>query len=312
MNLTRAGRRSTRFLALSVTVGTVSWLVGLAVARPSPFDTAWASALLLLVPLVLLPVALSLIKVTRYLQLPAALLLGVAYLLPQGPTGGCLALAWLGLTGLLAWDGLTHLRRDRQPASLALAAGLVYVAVGGGWAVLDRWGLRPLGFEAVIVLLTAIHFHHAGLLLPLLTGLAARDLPGRHARLAVGGVVLAVPLVAVGITATQLHVNPWLETAAAWFLAAAGLLVAGLYARLARRADRPFARALFGTAAASLAAGMLLAGLYGARFVLPMAWLDIPWMRALHGTLNGVGFGAAGLAGWAVRGTAPPEVTPEL
>ena len=56
-------------------------------------------------------------------------------------------------------------------------AGLVYLAVGGGWTVLAWGGLRPLGFAAPIVLLTAVHFHYAGFALPLLTGLAGRNLP---------------------------------------------------------------------------------------------------------------------------------------
>jgi hypothetical protein len=45
---------------------------------------------------------------------------------------------------------------------------------------------------------------------------------------------------------------------------------------------------------------MLLAALYGSRFYLAVDWLDIPWMRALHGTANAVGFGVVGLLGWSM------------
>jgi outer membrane biosynthesis protein TonB len=40
---------------------------------------------------------------------------------------------------------------------------------------------RPLDFDPVIVLLTAVHFHYAGFLLPLCTALAAREVGGRGA-----------------------------------------------------------------------------------------------------------------------------------
>ena len=45
---------------------------------------------------------------------------------------------------------------------------------------------------------------------------------------------------------------------------------------------------------------MLLAALYGLRFYLPVAWLDIPWMRALHGSANALGFALPALLGWSM------------
>lgn len=44
----------------------------------------------------------------------------------------------------------------------------------------------------------------------------------------------------------------------------------------------------------------MLAAIYGSRFYVPMPWLDIPWMRAVHGTANALGFGLAGLLAWAM------------
>jgi hypothetical protein len=43
---------------------------------------------------------------------------------------------------------------------------------------------------------------------------------------------------------------------------------------------------------------MALAALYGSRFFVSVPWLDIPWMRALHGTTNSLGFALAGLLAW--------------
>lgn len=119
------------------------------------------------------------------------------------------------------------------------------------------------------------------------------------ARAAGIGVVAGVPLVAVGITATQLGLAPWLECAAAWITSLSGLLTALLYWRLSRDSDfERAARWLWFVAALSLAFGMVLSAMYGTRFYLPLTWLDIPWMRALHGTANAIGFGACGVLGW--------------
>jgi len=51
----------------------------------------------------------------------------------------------------------------------------------------------------------------------------------------------------------------------------------------------------------SAVAGILampLGAAYGLRALDPFAWLTIPWMAAVHGTLNSFGFVLAGLVGW--------------
>jgi hypothetical protein len=235
------------------------------------------------------------------LQLPCALLLGVAFLLPRGMLAAALSLPWSATTGLLALLGLLRLwehRRDSLP-ELCVGLGLVYISIGGLWAVLDRWGARPLQFEPVIVLLTAIHFHYAGFALPVLTGLAMRQVEGPLPRLAGVGVGVAVPLVAVGITATQLNWGPFLECASACLLASAGVLAACLYIQLARQPSwPPLVRGLWAVSSASLTGSMVLAAAYGVRFYVSIPALDIPWMRAWHGTANALGFALAGLMGW--------------
>lgn len=184
--------------------------------------------------------------------------------------------------------------------------------VGAAWAVSDRLGFRPLDFPTVIVLLTAVHFHYAGFVLPVVTGLAAARTGGPAATLASLGVVAGVPLVAVGITATQLGFGPWIEALAAWTVAAAGALVAWLHLRLATRPRYPpLARVLWTVAAVSLLASMGLAALYGSRFHLSQVrWLDIAWMQALHGAANAFGFALAALLGWwlVARGEARESV----
>jgi hypothetical protein len=300
---------------LPTLAGAAVWTTGVVILDPSPFETGWARAILLLAALVLVPLALRLVSPTeasrlttyglaaRILQLPAAVLFAAAQLLSPGLLAACLTIPWLLTTALIALVGIGRLGRHRclPLHEICIGAGLAYLGVGGAWALLDRLGLQPLDFEPVIVLLTAIHFHYAGFLLPLLTGLAMREVVGRTSIHAGIGVIAGVPLVAVGITATQLGLGPHLEAASAFILAGAGFLTAWLYLRLALTAGYPpLARALWSVAALCLAGSMTLAVVYAARFYLPVCALDIPWMRALHGTANALGFGLLGLLGWVV------------
>jgi hypothetical protein len=295
-------------------VGAIVWCSGVLVFLPQPHETTWAKALLLLAVLLLVPLGLRLVahsavtdepnwlwRTAHFLQLPVALFLGWAFLLPQGLLATILALPWFGLTCLLALLGAKRLFLHRRgPVSeVCLAVGLVYVVVGSVWAILDRAAIQPLDFDPVIVLLTAIHFHYAGFALPVLTGLVLRHVDSKASRLAAVGVIMAPPLVAIGITMRQLNFGHLVETIAAWAMAGSGLLTAWLYLCLAWQGQRPrLIRAVWFLVAASLATGMVLAAMYGSRFYLPLAWLDIPWMRAVHGTINALGFGLAGLASW--------------
>lgn len=292
--------------------GAAVWLVAAAWAHPTPFDAEWAALLLLLAPLALVPLGLRLaepddsrdegrgpwaVAVASWL-FSAPLLVG-AFHRPAGLAAALMTIPWLVTTSLLAACGLARLRYGmRAFADVCLAAGIIYLPVGAAWAVASRAGWWPLDFEPVIVLLTAIHFHYAGFLLPVCTALAARAVGGRVATVACVTVILGVPLTAAGITATQLGAGMRLEAAAAAVMAAGGLLSAWLHLRLALRPGPALPRLLWGVATAALVFSLVLALLYGLRVVLPVAWLDIPWMRALHGTANALGFGGAGVLGW--------------
>ncbi|MBI2825287.1 MAG: YndJ family transporter [Planctomycetia bacterium] len=297
------------------TIGLAVWLIALAIFHPSPFDLAWSWLALLLAPLVLVPLGLrlgrdgdsetglagALARLALRLQLPTALLLAVSFTLPQGAWAAGLAVPWLVTTACIALAGAARVKRRgfSPPADLAIDAGWMMLVVGGIGTVLSRYGAQPLDFPPVIILLTGIHFHFAGFLLPVLTGLAARRLPGTMADGACLCAIASVPLLAVGITATQLGWGSVLESAAACLTAAGGALVAVQHLRLAGQKDwPPRARVLWAAAGAALAASMALAALYGCRHWLPLAWLDIPWMRALHGTANALGFAALGTWAW--------------
>ena len=291
-----------------------AWLVLTALRRPATSGMGWPVALLDLAALVAVPLVLRALPPSRpgparawavavLLQPPAALLLAATSAIAAGGWALAGALPWIGVTALLALYGVARVwtRRGGPAWALAVDAGLVFVAVGGGWTALHRLGVRPIGFSPVIVLLTAVHFHFAGLLLPVATGLAGARTRGWMARAAAWGVIIGVPLTAVGITATQRALPPWIEASAVIVTVVGGWMAALLHLRLAARGGvRPVVRALWMVAGLSLAAGMTLALLYGVRVYRPVPLLTIPWMQAVHGSLNALGFGVAAMLGWAL------------
>lgn len=308
---------------LKVRVGAVVWCAFLIYSGCEVRSHNWAQALLLLAALVLMPMAWVLVRdfedtgwaarLWRFdlqAHFPAALLLVPAFVLEPGALAFVLALPWAVVLAIMAVDGVLRIRRHGfSPLGLLCRdVGLVYASVGGAWLLTERAGWQPLQFSPEIVLLTAVHFHFAGFILPVVAGLVLNRRPkSALTKGAAGLVLLGVPLVAVGITSQQMAGPGWIELLAAWVLVLGGWGVAGLHLVLAvqERAVCKGARVLWVVAGLSLAAGMLLAGLYASRgYFAPLPWLDIPWMRALHGSLNAIGFALAALLGWCRAGRA--------
>jgi hypothetical protein len=308
-------------------LGGVVWIAFVAMRVPHWQDGAWALALLLFAALVLVPLALELatdssdpdgvkvlVALTRLGQLPAALLLMWACTMPAGGWAVLVAVPWVIVCGMVATTGWLRARRGgwrRTFDALCGDAAFIFLGVGGAWVFGDRAGVRPFNFDSAIVTLSAVHFHFAGLLLPLLAGLTVRALPkARLATRAAVGVVLGVPAVAVGIATTQFGWGTAMEGAAGCGLALAGMAVAVLHVRLATEPSTgsPMKRGLFFVAGVSLFFGMMLAAAYASRmFSASFAWLNVPWMRAVHGSVNALGFGLCGVLAWQ-RGAGEHEV----
>lgn len=310
-------RRISRHSAIA---GTAIWIVWQLVTG------AFAPAVLFaLSPLVLVPLLMSTIHVegpgtalTRGLawsQLLCALPLPLAMSLPAGPLAMISCLPWFCWTAALALEGLARLRqrwraggwRALYDGELAIIAGLGFPVIGSGWLLCDRLALAPLGFSPLIVLLTAVHFHHAGFTLPLSAGLLARwqhqrprDSSATVWRLAALGVVVSVPLVAIGIS-----VSPEIELFGAWLTAAAAITVGcGL---LVRARSLPVIPALLSAlAGASLIGAMVFSASYAWTEFHGVPWPDIMAMVQLHGAVNALGFGLLGA--WAWHLTPPPAL----
>lgn len=301
----------------SALVGIVAWALCVALLRPG-----WAATLFLFAPLTLVPLALGLLtaKLGRpggrawnamlLLQPLAALLLVAAFALPVGPAAAAATLPWLLVTLLIALQGVREAWpvNGRSAATLAPAVGMMFLPIGGGWLVLSRLGARPLRLSDIIVLATAVHFHYAGFVLPILVGQVARALPGRLATVAAGGVIAGVPLVAAGITLSAFDVR-WPEWLAAWLLVVSCFLTAALQLRVAAQAGHRAAAVLLSVSSLALFGGMVLAAVYALGSYCGSAWLSIEDMLPYHGAVNAFGFALCGLLGWRLT---LPENEPAL
>ncbi|MBX2874985.1 MAG: YndJ family protein [Saprospiraceae bacterium] len=271
----------------------------------SPKELNWVKIILLLAPTLLIPIWLrSQFAIQKFIFPASAWSLGLAFLLAQGWVAGMLAVPWLMTTLWLAYTGLLNKHQlPSAPATWSGRAAFLFLPVGAAWAVADRLGWQPLGFQATIVLLTAVHFHYAGFLL---LGIAERLLQSTTARWYKGldlSLVLGVPLVAIGITMTDLDGPPWVETFAATVMAGSGIALAVAHVALAIRHTDKLTAGFWLIGSICLLAGMILAIAYGWRTYYPLDFLNIPWMYAVHGSLNFLGVGVFLLIGW-VR-TAP-------
>jgi YndJ-like protein len=268
-----------------------------------PLEKDWVELLVLLGAMVLVPMAMQQsgslkTKTERGVVIWSTWALLLACLQEPGIVAALFALPWL-MISLWLFD---HALKKLLLSPLALVdkvqfAAYLYFPIGPLAAFSDRLGWAPLDFSPIIILLTAAHFHYAGfLLLWVLSNLLHQRKPSILQHWVTWAVLLGIPAVAVGITSSQFGVNLWLETFAATLMALGGLGVAFWHAGLALEPGRPFYQRLVMLGLFfCLGTGMILALLYGWRSYFPLPFLSIPWMYALHGTLNTLGVGVFGI-----------------
>lgn len=277
----------------------MGWAIwGLAVLwlRPDLYHEVWARLLLLLAIWVWVPLALWLLDYpARWAPWVwgAGILAGVGLLLPRGWVAGVLILPWIGVQLGVFKQGIDHWWSHRgHPGERSVAAAQVFLIVGGLWTLADRLGWQPLGFDPAIVLLTGVHFHYAGFIFPLLCGWLYRISPHALSATAARLALWSVPFTAVGITFTQLGWGHIPEMLAAATVALSGWCAGIVFLQMAPRSG---ARIWAMIAGISLFFSMSLALGYALRFYFPLDFLQIPAMRALHGTANALGVSGAGL-----------------
>ena len=319
----------------STAVGAVVWL-GVVASRAVGASTLGnVETFLALAVLVVVPLCLRLLSTPRrdgthsfwyravvYAQPFCAASAVASFFVATRTTALLLALPWFVLTLSVAAFGMWRFlpRGFRPPEELLLDAGTLYLPVGGFWLVASRAGAEPLGFEGIIVTLTAVHFHYAGFVLPVLLGLTGRVLVRRSTTTrafapAAYGVVLSPGLIGLGIA-----FSPFIELVGVAVLAVSVVTVAllGLW-RVVPELDRP-AGALVGFSYVSVVAVVLLGFSYAYTSYgfthtaeAERNLLDIPTMVSTHGVLASLGFGVAGAMGWwlAVRNDSVKARVPE-
>lgn len=266
-------------------------------------------ALLVLGALVVAPMTTRLHPVLPRWAMPvgvaAAAPAGAALALPRGNLAAALSGPWLlaaGLGALAAAAG--WLRADRTLSGLVWPAASAYLVVGAAWLAFDRAGLEPAGYGQPLVQLTAVHFHYAGFVAPVLAACAfawtGRARPA--AAVALTGTVVAPPLVAAGFAAL-----PVLQVVGAAVLTVALLCLAGVtLRRVVPTVDRRAAVAL-SISSLAVAGAMVLALQWALGFVYGTPALSIPAMVWTHGLANAVGFALLGALGWRwALHTSPP------
>ena len=258
-----------------------------------------------------------------FLQPLAGLLVPFSFLLPEGPMAGVLVLPWLGVVACLTAFGLWRLlpRGTADTGEVAIDAGLLYVPIGGVALLLHRLGLGFLQFGALLVLLAAMHFHFAGLTLPILSGVAARTLPdegriGAAVDAALWTIILGPVFILVGIT-----FSPAVEVVSVGFftVAVAAFSLCVLFRGLPGRPRGQ--QLLVGASAVSVVVSMGFALAFGlsefgaASGVGSLVGGPLPSfseMARYHGRLNALGFALLGAVGWRLSVPQGPDLRPRV
>jgi hypothetical protein len=282
----------------------LAWLLWLVLAGPAYLQSNWEVALVLFAAWMLVPEGLVLLgQFVSPVYWASAASLSIAYYLNDA------SFAWragpaLPYVALALWLTVREAARlleiqKIQLSDIVRVAALAYWATGAIFAFCFLAGLQPLGFDAVIVSLTAAHFHVAGFVLAVVAHCMLKVRPGRFTHVAGLAVLAGMPLVAIGIVLTKLGYSPTFEWVSALLFAVFAALIVGWH--LGRISDRHFpltARRYWLAGALCLLGGVTLATLYALRFHYPMAWVNIPNMKIWHGTLNTIGFAWLTLKGW--------------
>jgi hypothetical protein len=294
------------------TVGALVWVILVVGVLLGAFHLNIFDLLFLLAPWAVVPLALSLVPVTpvtgvdrvsclavRYLLFPGAVLSTVSFFLREGKAAAGLVCLWVVLAAALALDGLGRFIQTRLKSfpQFCYAIGEGYALVGALWLLASRLGLQPFGFHEPIVLLTAVHFHYAGLMAAILAGLAASETGTKHPR-PILRMALSCAVLGPGLLGLAFLAGPKMK------LAAVGLMLIGESGialgtfRIGLADARNFGGRMLLIGSASVIFGMTLAGIWAIGEYPLHAFVNLEQMARFHGVLNSAGFGLCSLVGW--------------
>lgn len=289
--------------------GGLIWLILLSGVLLNKFWLSIFDLLFLLAPWVIVPLTLSLVPAAqdywlsrinlsamRYLLFPGAALTTASFFLRDGRTAGAMVGLWLLMAVALALDALDRLIRTRLQSfqEFCFAIGEGYALVGALWLLASRMGRQPVGFHEPIVLLTAVHFHYAGLMAAVLAGLVASSTrTPLLLRMALSGAVLGPALLGLAFLA-----GPKLKLAAVMLMVIGecGIAFGTFQIGLARASGIGGRMLIVGSACVIL--GIALAGIWAIGEYPLHAFVNLVQMARYHGVLNSFGFGLCSLVGW--------------
>jgi hypothetical protein len=310
------------------TAGAAVWAGMAVLARAGIVRMGAIELLFLFAPLVIVPLGMELGRMlggtgrveefARRLQPLGAGLAVVAMWLAPGRGAGLAAAGWMVVCLLMAGGGFVDLARtlwtdagggaratyaraaSGRATRIVMGIARLDLAVGGAWLVASRLGMRPMGIQEPIGLLTAVHFHFAGFATAMIAAATLQFAERRGEQRWLKPVVLMVAGLPV-VVAAGFVISPVVKMGAAILFSAsvAGLAVA--VRACGRQAEDPTARILLQVAAGAIFAGIVLSGAYAVADYLGSDALTIPQMARTHGVLNAVGFCLTGMLGWLVE-----------
>ncbi len=292
-------------------LGSVAWATIAILARLGLAPIGAIELIFLFAPLVIVPLGMELARVmgttgpidyaARRLLPFAAGLAVLALWLPPGKTAAAFACAWMLICSLIAVSTFVDLVSARFSASrLAISFAGIDLAVGGAWFVASRLGIRPMGIQEPIGLLTAIHFHFAGFATGLIAAATLRFSDIRNHRRWLNHLVTLVALMPL-IVAAGFVISPLVKMIAGVLFSLSVALLAIFLRSCATRAQSRGATIFLQIAAVSVFAGMVLSSIYAIADFRGSDVLPIPQMARTHGVLNAVGFCMCALLGWLIE-----------
>ena len=244
-------------------------------------------------------------RIPKWIPVAAATIASTSFLVSKGTASAALCVPWILVCAAVGLEKLGHPRTLIARLAFLLPHG--YLVFGAGWLIVSRYGGRPLDLPTVIVELTAVHFHYAGFVAPIVIAIT-RD----HQARARSGLLVALwlALVASPLTALGFVYSATIgAVGAVTFMAGLMLWSVITFAMVLPNVTRD-ARIPMGIAAASVLFSMTLAAIYAIGVAAGEGWLQIPTMARAHGLLNALGFSFCGAGAWLLATRAKAPATP--
>jgi YndJ-like protein len=285
-------------------LGFFTWVCLIFIGNTTFLATRWEGALVSFATFLIVPQGLELLiptfskqKNEQILLYLSSILLGIGYV--SDVSGWC-SLPYLGMVIWFFLKEMVHFWQKRQFLSENIVAifALGYLVTGALWASSLLFRVSPLGFDAVIVSLTAAHFHLAGFTLTVIIRELLAHTVGFWRNLLITTALIGMSLVALGITLTKFQVGISVEWMGSVLFGILVLIIAVLQGKIAWQIPIFPTKIALLFSSICLFFGVSLAILYALRFIYPISWVTIPNMKLWHGTLNTLGFGFLGVSGW--------------